>query len=31
MAVSKFSGLEYRMTEIEGYIRERTGNSGHAG
>jgi hypothetical protein len=31
MAVSKFSGLEYRMTEIEGYIRERTGNAGHAG
>jgi hypothetical protein len=25
MAVAKFSDLEYRMTEIEEQIRERTG------
>ena len=31
MAVSKFSDLEYRMTEIEEQIRERTGNAGQAG
>ena len=31
MAVAKFSDLEYRMTEIEEQIRERTGNAGQAG
>ena len=31
MAVSKFSDLEYRMTEIEEKIRDRTGHSAHAG
>ena len=31
MAVSKFSGIEIRMTEIERYIREQTGNAGHPG
>jgi hypothetical protein len=31
MAVAKFSDLEYRMTEVEEQIRERTGNAGQAG
>jgi hypothetical protein len=31
MAVAKFSDLEYRMTEIEEKIRDRTGNTGQAG
>ena len=31
MAVSKFGGLEDRMTDIEEQIRDRTGNSGCAG
>ncbi len=31
MAVAKFSDLEYRMTEIEEQISERTGHTGHAG
>ena len=31
MAVAKFSDLEYRMTEIEEKIRDRTGHSAHAG
>jgi hypothetical protein len=31
MAVSKFGGLEDRMTDIEDHIRDRTGKSGRAG
>ena len=31
MAVSKFGGLEDRMTDIEEHIRDRTGKSGRAG
>ena len=31
MAVSKFSDLEYRMTEIEEQLSERTGHTDHAG
>ena len=30
MAVSKFSDLEYRMTEIEEQVGERTGHTNQA-
>ena len=31
MSVSKFSDLEYRMTEIEEQLSDRTGHTDHAG
>jgi chorismate mutase len=31
MAVAKFSDLEYRMTEIEEQVRDRTGHTAHPG
>jgi hypothetical protein len=31
MAVAKFSDLEYRMTEVEEQVRDRTGHTNHAG